>query len=256
MYTLQLKNINKKFGDRVVLHNVDLQVSKGEVISIIGPSGAGKSTLLRCINFLEVPSQGDVIFEGKSIEYSVNRIGQLTLSSKYRLSEYRSEIGMVFQHFNLWKHKTVLENIIEGPIVVKKISKAEAIDKAENLLNKVGLYHKKDEHPSELSGGQQQRIAIARALAMDPRAMLFDEVTSALDPEMVGEVLKIMGDLARDGMTMLVVTHEMNFARQVSDRVIFMENGRIEVNDSPKNMFDDRKYERVTRFLTNMDVAR
>jgi ABC-type histidine transport system ATPase subunit len=252
MTTIKLNNIQKKYGDKVVLDNVSLGINKGEVVSVIGPSGAGKSTLLRCINFLEVPSGGEIIIEGQPIHYSVNSIGQLTLMSKFKMSKVRSKVGMVFQHFNLWKHKTVLENIIEGPIIVKKKTKAEAIEKADELLNKVGLYQKRNDHPSDLSGGQQQRIAIARALAMEPTVMLFDECTSALDPELVGEVLQIMMNLAKEGMTMMIVTHEMRFAKQVSDRVIFMENGRISAEGTPKQIFDSNENERVTRFLSSI----
>jgi ABC-type histidine transport system ATPase subunit len=252
MTTIELKNIQKKYGNKVVLDNVSLSINKGEVVSVIGPSGAGKSTLLRCINFLEVPSAGEVIIEGQGIHYSVNSIGQLTLMSKIKMSKVRSKVGMVFQHFNLWKHKTVLENIIEGPMIVQKKSRAEAVETADRLLNKVGLYDKRNEHTSDLSGGQQQRIAIARALAMEPTVMLFDECTSALDPELVGEVLQIMMDLAKEGMTMIIVTHEMRFSRQVSDRVIFMENGRISAEGTPQQIFDSNENERVTRFLSSV----
>jgi ABC-type histidine transport system ATPase subunit len=252
MNTIQLNNIVKTYGNKTVLDHVNLSIDKGEVVSIIGPSGAGKSTLLRCVNFLEVPTSGEIIIEGKSIDYSVNSAGQLTMMSRIKMSEVRSKVGMVFQHFNLWKHKTVLENIIEGPTVVKKKLKAEAIEKADELLNKVGLYHKRNDHPSDLSGGQQQRIAIARALAMEPRVMLFDEATSALDPELVGEVLQIMTDLAKEGMTMMVVTHEMQFAKQVSNRVVFMEDGRVVSEGTPKHIFESNENERLTRFLSRL----
>jgi len=254
MHTIELKNIEKKYGDKLVLDHVNLRVDKGEVVSVIGPSGAGKSTLLRCINFLEVPTGGEVIIEGESIDYKVNSAGQLTVQSRIRMSKVRSKVGMVFQHFNLWRHKTVLENIIEGPIVVKNVPRAEAIEKAEELLKMVGLYHKRNEHPSDLSGGQQQRVAIARALAMEPSVMLFDEATSALDPEMVGEVLQIMTNLAKAGMTMLVVTHEMRFAKQVSDRVVFMEDGRVVTEGTPQEIFDSGDNPRLVRFLNSMQA--
>ncbi|WP_126424987.1 amino acid ABC transporter ATP-binding protein [Brevibacillus marinus] len=254
MHTIELKNIEKKYGDKLVLDHVNLRVDKGEVVSVIGPSGAGKSTLLRCINFLEVPTGGEVIIEGESIDYKVNSAGQLTVQSRIRMSKVRSKVGMVFQHFNLWRHKTVLENIIEGPIVVKNVPRGEAIEKAEELLKMVGLYHKRNEHPSDLSGGQQQRVAIARALAMEPSVMLFDEATSALDPEMVGEVLQIMTNLAKAGMTMLVVTHEMRFAKQVSDRVVFMEDGRVVTEGTPQEIFDSGDNPRLVRFLNSMQA--
>ncbi|WP_413382774.1 amino acid ABC transporter ATP-binding protein [Alkalihalobacillus sp. 1P02AB] len=248
---LELKNIQKKFGEQIVLNDVNLSINKGEVVSIIGPSGSGKSTLLRCINFLEVPTKGKVILDGLKVEYKTNRVGELTVLSRRQLSKHRSKVGMVFQHFNLWTHKTVLENIIEGPIVVKKQPKQVAIKKAEELLKRVGLYEKKDQHPSDLSGGQQQRVAIARSLAMEPSVMLFDEATSALDPELVGDVLKLMAELAEGGMTMIIVTHEMHFAERVSDRVIFMESGNIVIEGSPKQIFHNRENPRLASFLSN-----
>lgn len=252
METIKMQNIQKKYGDKIALTKVNLTVNKGEVVSLIGPSGSGKSTLLRCINFLEVPSQGNVFIEGQSIDYKVNSIGKLTVGSKIKMSKVRSKVGMVFQHFNLWKHRTVLENIIEGPMIVKKMSKEKAIEIADELLNKVGLYDKRNEHPSDLSGGQQQRIAIARALAMEPSVMLFDEATSALDPEMVNEVLQIMMGLAKEGMTMMIVTHEMGFAKQVSDRVVFMEDGQIVTIGTPNEIFASNNNPRVTKFLQNL----
>ncbi|MFJ5788904.1 amino acid ABC transporter ATP-binding protein [Lysinibacillus sp. NPDC097162] len=252
MEILELNNINKYFGDKHALKNINLSINQGEVISLIGPSGSGKSTLLRCVNFLEVPSEGVVKFENQPIKYKVNRSSQLTLGSKIKMSKVRENIGMVFQHFNLWKHKTVLENIIEGPIQVKKIKREEAIKIAEKLLERVGLADKRDDHPSDLSGGQQQRIAIARALAMDPHVMLFDEATSALDPEMVNEVLQIMKSLAESGMTMIIVTHEMEFARKVSDRVVFMEQGAIVEVGTPDQIFGEKANPRITQFLNSM----
>lgn len=249
---IRIEGLNKFFGDKQALKDINLSVKKGEVVTLIGPSGSGKSTLLRCVNFLEVPSVGKVFIEEKPVTYKLNRLQQLTFRSKVHISRVRENVGMVFQHFNLWKHKSVLENIIEGPIQVKKLSKSDAIKRAESLLDKVGLSDKRDAHPSNLSGGQQQRIAIARALAMEPHVMLFDEATSALDPEMVNEVLQIMHSLAKDGMTMIIVTHEMDFARKVSDRVIFMENGCIVEQGAPEVIFGNTTNPRITRFLNSM----
>lgn len=252
MNMIELRHIQKWYADKLVLDDVNLSVKKGEVLSVIGPSGAGKSTLLRCINFLEVPSAGQVLIDGEAIEYKVNRAGYLTYRSKVYMSTVRAKVGMVFQHFNLWKHKTVLENVIEGPMLVKKVPRSEAVEKAEELLHKVGLYDKRGAHPGDLSGGQQQRVAIARALAMEPVVMLFDEATSALDPELVNEVLKIMVQLAEEGMTMVVVTHEMGFARDVSHRVVFMENGKIAAEGTSYEIFDSDLQPRVTKFLQNI----
>lgn len=252
MNVLEIKGLRKSFNQNVVLNGIDLSIQKGEVVSIIGPSGSGKSTLLRCINFLEVPDEGQLFLNETSVPYKSNKEGKLTLSSRKKLSTYRSNVGMVFQHFNLWTHKTVLENIIEGPIKVQKVKKEDAIVKAKELLEKVGLLDKIDHHPSDLSGGQQQRIAIARALAMNPSVMLFDEATSALDPELVGEVLKIMTELAEGGMTMIVVTHEMKFAEKVSDRVIFMDKGSIVKDGSPQEVFYSKDQPRLVSFLENI----
>lgn len=252
MKTLELKKVEKSFGINKVLDDVNLTINKGEVLSIIGPSGSGKSTLLRCINFLEVPSSGEISIEDKKVDYSVNRIGKLNMASRFKMSKIRSKVGMVFQHFNLWTHKTVLENIIEGPVIVKKIDRKKAIEKAEELLDKVGLSDKRDEYPENLSGGQKQRIAIARSLAMEPSLMLFDEATSGLDPELVGEVLKIMVKLAEEGMTMIVVTHEMSFAERVSNRVIFMDHGKIVKEGSPNEIFRNNENPRLTSFLKNV----
>lgn len=209
---------------------------------------------MRCINLLEVPSDGKILINNKQVSFKLNRANHLTYGSKRKVSKVREHVGMVFQHFNLWKHRSVLENITEGPIQVKKWDKSKAIAKAEELLNKVGLIDKINAHPSNLSGGQQQRIAIARALAMEPQVMLFDEATSALDPEMVNEVLQIMNDLAQSGMTMIIVTHEMDFARKVSDRVIFMENGSIVEQGTPDYIFGQASNPRVTKFLNSMTV--
>lgn len=255
MNVLEIKGLRKSFHENIVLHDIDLTIKKGEVVSIIGPSGSGKSTLLRCINFLEVPDSGEFYLNEESVSYQANKVGKLSLSSRKKLSQYRSKVGMVFQHFNLWTHKSVLENIIEGPIKVQKVSREVAIEEAKELLEKVGLSDKIDHHPSELSGGQQQRIAIARALAMKPSVMLFDEATSALDPELVGEVLKIMTELAEGGMTMLVVTHEMRFAEKVSDRVIFMDKGSIVKDGSPLEVFYSKDQPRLVSFLENVYTA-
>ncbi|HEX3028157.1 MAG TPA: amino acid ABC transporter ATP-binding protein [Clostridia bacterium] len=243
-----MENVCKSFGPLEVLKNIDFTVSKGEVVCIIGPSGSGKSTMLRCLNHLERITSGRVYIEGELVDERVQGKDQLKISHK-KISEICSELGMVFQRFNLFPHMTVLQNVIEAPIQVKKVPKDEAVQYALQLLRKVGLEDKKDEYPSRLSGGQQQRVAIARALAMRPKIMLFDEPTSALDPELVGEVLEVMKDLAREGMTMLVVTHEMGFAREVGSRVIFMDKGEILEQDSPENIFTNPKHERTKSFL-------
>ncbi|MDK2803378.1 MAG: arginine/lysine/histidine transport system ATP-binding protein [Peptostreptococcaceae bacterium] len=238
---IKLNNIHKKFGDLHVLKGIDEEINKGEVLAIIGPSGSGKSTLLRCINFLEPPCDGDVHFEGKLI----------TKDSKI-LNSYRQQIGMVFQQFNLFPNKTVLENITMAPILLKKYSTEEANEIGLALLERIGLLDKKNEFPSKLSGGQKQRVAIARALAMKPKAMLFDEPTSALDPEMVGEVLELMKNLANEDVTMIVVTHEMGFAREVADRVLFMDEGAVVESGSPKEIFTCASHPRTIDFLSKV----
>ena len=238
---IKLNNIHKKFGDLHVLKGIDEEINKGEVLAIIGPSGSGKSTLLRCINFLEPPCVGDVHFEGKLI----------TKDSKI-LNSYRQQIGMVFQQFNLFPNKTVLENITMAPILLKKYSTEEANEIGLALLERIGLSDKKNEFPSKLSGGQKQRVAIARALAMKPKAMLFDEPTSALDPEMVGEVLELMKSLANEDVTMIVVTHEMGFAREVADRVLFMDEGAVVESGSPKEIFTCASHPRTIDFLSKV----
>jgi ABC-type histidine transport system ATPase subunit len=245
---LEIKNLKKRFGELEVLKGISLRVKKGEVISIIGPSGSGKSTFLRCINFLEGPTSGDVIFKGRSIEYRSNSFwGKLKVINE--ITRMRSEIGMVFQSFNLWPHKTVIENVIESPIHVKGIPKQTAIDEAEQLLQQFGLAEKRDDYPSRLSGGQQQRVAITRALAMSPQVMLFDEVTSALDPELVGEVLEAMALLAQGGMTMLVVTHEVKFARDCSHRTLFIDEGIVEEEGPSEQVLTNPAKERTRTFL-------
>ncbi len=235
---VKLVNIHKHFGKLKVLKGVDLTVCEGEVFVLIGPSGSGKSTLLRCINFLEKAQKGQVYIHGKLVKKAEKAINQM-----------RQNVGMVFQHFNLFPHMTVMENVIEGPTRVKKIPKKQAIEMAEVILDKVGLLDKKDEYPSMLSGGQKQRVAIARALEMKPSVMLFDEPTSALDPELVGDVLEVMKKLAKEGMTMVVVTHEMGFAREVADRILFMDNGYIIEEGTPEEVFDNPKEERTKEFL-------
>lgn len=235
---ISIKNLHKSFGKNEVLKGIDLDIKQGEVLVIIGPSGSGKSTFLRTLNLLEAPTKGSITFEGVDITDKSNDIFKM-----------REKMGMVFQQFNLFPNMTVLENITLSPIKTKGLSKEEAEEKAYRLLDKVGLRDKADAYPQSLSGGQQQRIAIARSLAMDPDALLFDEPTSALDPEMVGEVLGVMQDLAKSGMTMAIVTHEMGFAREVADRVIFMDDGVIVEEGTPEEVFENTKEERTKDFL-------
>ena len=235
---IKIKDLKKKYGELEVLKGISTEIKEGEVISIIGPSGSGKSTFLRCINRLEEPTSGEIKINNKNI-----------LERKADINKIREEVGMVFQHFNLYPHKTVLENITLGPIRLKKMPKAEAEKLAIELLEKVGLADKKDVYPNKLSGGQKQRVAIARALAMNPKVILFDEPTSALDPEMIGEVLEVMRELANAGMTMIVVTHEMGFARNVANRVFFMDGGYILEDAKPQDLFDNPKTERAREFL-------
>ena len=235
---IKIKNLKKSYGKLEVLKGINTEIREGEVISIIGPSGSGKSTFLRCINRLEEPTSGEIFIHGTNI-----------LQKNVNINKIRENVGMVFQHFNLYPHKTVIENIILGPVKLKKISKAEAEEKAIELLKKVGLEDKKDVYPNKLSGGQKQRVAIARALAMDPQIMLFDEPTSALDPEMIGEVLIVMKELAQAGMTMIVVTHEMGFARNVANRVFFMDGGYILEDAAPSEVFENPKNDRTKEFL-------
>ena len=235
---ISVKNLKKSFGDHEVLAGIDEHIQRGEVVVVIGPSGSGKSTFLRCLNLLEQPTGGQIFFDGTDITDPKNDINKL-----------RQKMGMVFQQFNLFPHKTVKENIMLAPVKLKLMSKAEADQKATMLLERVGLPEKANAYPGQLSGGQQQRVAIARALAMNPDVMLFDEPTSALDPEMVGEVLEIMRELAKDGMTMVVVTHEMGFARDVADRVLFMSDGYIVESGTPDEIFTAPKHERTQAFL-------
>ena len=238
---IHVNNLHKSFGKNDVLKGINEHINKGEVVVVIGPSGSGKSTFLRCLNLLEVPTEGEIIFEGNDITDKKNDINKL-----------RQKMGMVFQQFNLFPHKTVLENITISPIKVKGINKEEANKKAMELLKMVGLVDKAEAYPSSLSGGQKQRIAIARALAMEPDVMLFDEPTSALDPEMVGEVLGVMKSLAKDGMTMVVVTHEMGFAKEVGDRILFMDEGRIIEEGTPEEIFQNPKNSRTKDFLSKV----
>ncbi|WP_136810832.1 amino acid ABC transporter ATP-binding protein [Desulfosediminicola flagellatus] len=245
---LEISDLRKSYDQLDVLNGVDLKVAPSEVLVIIGPSGSGKSTLLRCVNHLEEPTGGSIFLEGE-------RINDKTKSRpafEKHLNHIRCQVGMVFQQFNLFPHMTVLENVMEAPLQVLKQEKTAAREKALELLAKVGLSDKTNAYPSMLSGGQQQRVAIARALAMEPKVMLFDEVTSALDPELVGDVLRVMEDLARDGMTMLVVTHEMGFAEKVGDRVIFMADGVVVEDASPKEMFSNPKEQRTRQFLAEV----
>lgn len=238
---IRVSNLHKSFGKNDVLKGIDEHIKKGEVVVVIGPSGSGKSTFLRCLNLLEEPTSGKIIFEDNDIT-----------DKKVDINKIREKMGMVFQQFNLFPHKTVLENLTIAPIKVKGISKAQAEKKAMELLDRVGLSNKAKAYPSSLSGGQKQRIAIARALAMEPDVMLFDEPTSALDPEMVGEVLSVMKDLAKDGMTMVVVTHEMGFAREVGDRILFMDAGNIVEQGTPEEIFSHPKNSRTIDFLSKV----
>jgi polar amino acid transport system ATP-binding protein len=245
---VRAEDVHKRFGHTEVLKGIDLTVQPGQTVVLIGPSGSGKTTFLRCINHLEKIQSGRIYVGGKLIGYR-DENGQLVEDTERNIAAQRARIGMVFQRFNLFPHMTALENIIEAPIRVKKLPREQAIEKARELLRKVGLSDKQDRYPSQLSGGQQQRVAIARALAMDPMLMLFDEATSALDPELVGEVLKVMEQLAQEGMSMIVVTHEMGFARHVADRVVFMDEGKVVEEGTPTDIFDSPGHERTQAFL-------
>ncbi|MEK4395714.1 amino acid ABC transporter ATP-binding protein [Bacillus sp. FSL K6-2860] len=238
---IRVEKLNKYFGELHVLKDIDLTVFENDVVVLIGASGSGKSTLLRCMNFLEIKNDGEIIIDGSPVH-----------PKRDQLNEMRQKIGMVFQHFNLFPHKTVLANIIEAPVMVRKTKKAQAVSEANVLLEKVGLADKANVYPSKLSGGQKQRVAIARALAMKPDVMLFDEPTSALDPELVGEVLQTMKSLAKEGMTMVIVTHEMGFAKEVADRVVYMHEGRIVEEGIPSELFDSPQEERTKLFLSSI----
>jgi len=249
---ISVQGLHKWFGPLHVLNGIDMEVHAGQKICIIGPSGSGKSTLLRCINFLEEPDSGIVWLDGEPMGFVETAAGQRRRASETDINRMRAAVGMVFQNFNLWGHMTVLGNIIEAPIQVRGMDRKSAEQRALRLLERIGLAEKKDAYPSQLSGGQQQRVAIARALAMEPKIMLFDEPTSSLDPELVGEVLEVMRSLARDGMTMLVVTHEMGFAEEVADQVIFMDQGAILEQGSPSAFFRAPKNERAAQFLAKV----
>jgi cystine transport system ATP-binding protein len=240
---IRLSNINKSFGTNHVLKNIDLEVKEGEVVVIIGPSGSGKTTVLRCINALEMPDTGSVSIDNVELKFSEK-------INKRQLLDFRRKSGMVFQHFNLFPHKTALENVMEGLIIVKKLSREVASEKAKKILDLVGLGDKQENYPHQLSGGQQQRVGIARAIALDPKVVLFDEPTSALDPELVREVLKVMQDLASTGMTMVIVTHELSFAKNVADKVVFMDNGVIVEQGTPLEVFEHPSNDRTKQFLS------
>lgn len=241
---VRVRSLHKSFGELEVLTDVSLDVRRGEVVCVIGPSGSGKSTLLRCLNLLEVPSRGEIVIDGQQLMRSDG-----TPERRSTIEGVRAEVGIVFQQYNLWPHMTVLDNILEAPLHVRKWPRLQAVEEAERLLEQVGLADKRDAYPLSLSGGQQQRAAIVRALAMRPRLMLFDEVTSALDPELVGEVLRVMQGLAEQGMTMVVVTHEMDFAQEVGDRVVFMDEGRIVEEGKPSDIFSNPTNPRTRQFL-------
>ena len=250
VYKLQAEGIHKSYGSNHVLKGVTLTAQAGDVISLIGSSGSGKSTLLRCINLLEKPQQGRIVVAGEELQLKLGRTGDLEPVNPKQLQMMRTKLAMVFQHFNLWAHKTVLQNIIEAPVHVLGISKDEAVERARKYLKLVGLENREDTWPNHMSGGQQQRVAIARALAVEPEVMLFDEPTSALDPELVGEVLRVMQVLAQEGRTMVVVTHEIGFAREVSNHVVFLHQGLIEEQGDPRQVLASPKSERLAKFLS------
>lgn len=249
---IHVENLHKKFGQLHVLKGVSLSARDGEVVAIIGGSGSGKSTLLRCINCLENPTSGIIRVNGEQIRLKPNSLGDSVPADRRQIERIRSRLGMVFQSFNLWSHMTLIENVIEVPVHVLGVKRSDAIVEAEKLLARVGLAEKRDVYPAYLSGGQQQRAAIARALAVQPRVMLFDEPTSALDPELVGEVLKVIGDLAREGRTMVLVTHEMKFAREVATHVIYLWNGVVEEEGPPDQIFGAPKSERLKQFIRSI----
>jgi len=250
--SIELQDIYKCFDANEVLKGISLSARTGEVISVLGPSGSGKSTLLRCINLLEIPDSGRLFVSGEEVLLKNTRSNQTVPADKRQVERIRSKLSMVFQQFNLWSHMTILQNVIEAPVHVLKVPKKEAVDRARKYLDKVGIPDKIDAYPAHLSGGQQQRAAIARALAMEPEVILFDEPTSALDPELVGEVLQVMRTLAEEGRTMIVVTHEMGFAREVSSRVIFLDEGLVMENGSPSQVFDNPETDRFQAFIKAM----
>ncbi|ACJ00367.1 ABC transporter ATP-binding protein [Rhodospirillum centenum] len=247
---IRIEDLHKRFGDLEVLKGVSLTAREGDVIALIGSSGSGKSTLLRCINLMEVPDEGRVSIQGETIRMTRDRAGAVRPADRQQVDRIRQRLGMVFQNFNLWTHMTVLQNVIEAPVHVLGQPKEAAVERARALLAKVGLADKLDAYPAQLSGGQQQRAAIARMLAMEPKVMLFDEPTSALDPELVGEVLRVIRTLADEGNTMLIVTHEMAFARDVSSKVVFLHQGRIEEEGTPDEVFGNPRSERCRQFLS------
>ncbi len=250
MYKLDVQDLHKSYGAHQVLKGVSLQARAGDVISIIGSSGSGKSTFLRCINLLEQPNAGHIVLNGEPLKLVANKLGGLKAAEPTQLQRMRSQLSMVFQHFNLWSHMSALENVMEAPVHVLGLGKKEAREKAEHYLDKVGVAHRMSAWPAHISGGEQQRVAIARALAMEPQVMLFDEPTSALDPELVGEVLKVMQDLAQEGRTMVVVTHEMGFAREVSNQLVFLHKGIVEERGDPREVLVNPQSERLQQFLS------
>ncbi len=250
--TIKVDDLHKSFGALEVIKGVSMTAHEGDIVSIIGASGSGKSTFLRCLNLLENPTSGSIEINGEAIDFKADKTGDMVPANRRQIERIRTQLGMVFQGFNLWQHMTVMQNIMEAPVHVLKIKKSEAQERAEVILNKVGLWEKRNQYPAVLSGGQQQRVAIARALAVEPSALLFDEPTSALDPELVGEVLKVIKELAEEGRTMIMVTHEMNFASNVSSHVIFLHGGRVEEQGSPQKVFREAKSERCRKFVRSV----
>ena len=251
--TIEVSDLHKSFGSLEVLKGVSVSAREGDVVSIIGASGSGKSTFLRCINLLEYPTSGNIAVSGEPIKFKPNDVGDMMPANMRQIERIRTQLGMVFQSFNLWEHMTVLQNVIEAPVHVLKVKKAEARERAEAILNRVGLWEKRNQYPAVLSGGQQQRVAIARALAIEPKALLFDEPTSALDPELVGEVLKVIRGLAEEGRTMILVTHEMKFASNVSSHVVFLSEGRVEEEGTPQKVFKEAESERCRNFVKSVN---
>ncbi len=249
---VEVVDLHKSFGPLQVLNGISFRMRKGDVLSVIGASGSGKSTLLRCLNNLERPTSGEIYIDGRPMGFRIDSQGRRVADSLRNINRLRQDIGMLFQQFNLWPHMTVLENVIEAPVHVRKIPVAEAATAAEGFLDKVDLLDKRDEYPARLSGGQQQRAAIARALAMNPKVMMFDEPTSSLDPELTGEVLDVMKTLVKEGMTMIVVTHEMGFAREASDRILFLHDGRVEEDGPPDRVFSNPASDRCRAFLAKI----